>query len=194
MGKIVVTNHVSLDGVMQSPAGADEDTRGGFEHGGWAIPGNDEVMGREMGKGMAKGGPLLLGRRTYEHFFSYWPHQHGNPIKDVLDNAHKYVVSSTLTEPLPWQNSTLVSGDVPEEVARIKQAEEKDIGVLGSGDLLQTLMAQDLVDTYVLLIHPLVLGAGRRLFRDGGTFAKLTLADSVTTTTGVTIATYERAR
>jgi dihydrofolate reductase len=194
MGKIVVTNHVSLDGVMQSPAGADEDTRGGFEHGGWAVPGNDEVMGREMGKGMAKGGPLLMGRRTYEHFFSYWPHQHGNPIKDVLDNAHKYVVSTTLEEPLPWQNSTLVAGDVPQEVARVKQSEQKDIGVLGSGDLLQTLMAHDLVDTYVLLIHPLVLGTGRRLFRDDGTFAKLRLADSVITTTGVTIATYERAR
>src|SRR3954466_9876282 len=105
MGKIVVTNHVSLDGVMQSPAGVDEDTRGGFAHGGWAAPGNDEVMAREMGKGMAKGGPLLMGRRTYEHFYSYWPHQHGNPIKDVLDNAHKYVVSATLEGPLPWQNS-----------------------------------------------------------------------------------------
>lgn len=194
MGKLVVTNHVSLDGVMQAPAAADEDTRGGFGRGGWAIPGNDEVMSREMGKGMATGGALLLGRGTYEHFYSWWPHQHGNPIKDVLDDAQKYVVSTTLEDPLPWQNSTLISANIPDEVARIKETEAKDVVILGSGDLIQTLIQHDLIDTYVLLIHPVVLGTGRRLFRHEGTFAKLRLTDSVTTTTGVVIATYERAR
>jgi dihydrofolate reductase len=112
MSKIVVTNHLTLDGVMQAPAGPDEDRRGGFEHGGWATPNNDEVMGRVMGEGMSQGGALLLGRWTYEAFYAFWPHQKDNPYTEVLNNSQKYVASTTLTEPLPWMNSTLLEGDL----------------------------------------------------------------------------------
>ena len=191
MAKVTVINHVTLDGVMQAPGSADEDARDGFQHGGWAMPNNDEVMSRTLGEGMMKGGPLLFGRRTYEQFHSYWPRQAHNPFTEVLNNARKYVASTTLSEPLPWQNSTLLSGNVAAAVARLKQ--DDDIGVLGSGDLIQSLRANDLIDSYVLLIHPLLLGEGRRLFREGPPPASLRLVDSVTTPKGVVIATYERA-
>jgi dihydrofolate reductase len=193
MSKVVVINHLTLDGVMQAPGRADEDRRGGFEHGGWAQPNNDEVMGRVMGEGMAQGGSLLLGRRTYEAFYDFWPKQKDNPFTEVLDNTQKYVASTTLKEPLPWVNSTLLSGDVPQAVAKLKEQPGKDIGVLGSGDLVGSLMRHNLVDRFVLMIHPLVLGTGRRLFPDGGPVATLRLVDSVMTTKGVMIATYERA-
>jgi dihydrofolate reductase len=191
MSKLVVTNHMTLDGVMQAPGRPDEDTRGGFEHGGWAMPDNDAVMGRVMGEGMAQGGPLLLGRRTYEDFYGFWPNQKDNPFTEVLDNTQKYVASTTLKEPLPWSNSTLLAGDAMDAVAKLKEQRGKDIGVLGSGELVQSLMRNNLVDKYVLLIHPLVLGSGRRLFPAGSPFAPLRLVDSVTTTTGVVIATYK---
>ncbi len=193
MSEVVVINHLTLDGVMQAPGRPDEDPRGGFEHGGWAQPGNDEVMGQRMAEGMAQGGPLLLGRRTYEAFYAFWPHQKDNPYTEVLNNVRKYVASSTLSEPLPWSNSVLLAGDVAEAVAGLKQQPGRDIGVLGSGELIQTLLRHDLVDRWLLMIHPLVLGTGRRLFSDGAPLARLRLADSVTTTTGVVIATYERA-
>lgn len=186
MAKIVVTNHVSLDGVMQSPASPDEDPRDGFQHGGWAFANNDEVMARKMGERMSRPGALLLGRRTYEHFYSYWPKQPDNPITDVLNRRQKYVVSRTLSEPLPWMNSTLVKGD---EVAALKERSEEDLSVLGSGDLLRTLIREGLVDEYVLLIHPVMLGSGRRLFPDGAPVG-LELVEVITTTTGVIIATY----
>jgi dihydrofolate reductase len=191
MGKLVVVNSVSLDGVMQAPARPDEDTRDGFAHGGWAIPYNDEVMGRAMGERMAgNAGAMLLGRRTYESLAAFWPKQtDGNPYTEHLNRTQKYVVSTTLTEPLPWQNSTLLK-DV-EAVEDLKR--ETNLTVLGSGALLQTLIRANLVDQYLLLIHPLVLGAGHRMFADGATFAKLRLVDSVTTTTGVVLATYERS-
>jgi dihydrofolate reductase len=190
MSKIVVFNSLTLDGVMQAPGRPDEDRRGGFEHGGWAQPYMDAVMGEVAAQGMAEGGPILFGRRTYEDFFSYWPHQTDNPFTEVLDNSQKYVASRTLHEPLPWQNSTLLKGDVAEAVVRLREEPGKDIVVLGSGDLLQSLIRHGLVDEYMLLVHPLVLGSGRRLFPDGGSFARLRLVDSVTTTTGVIIATY----
>jgi dihydrofolate reductase len=193
MSRVVVINHVTLDGVMQAPGRSDEDRRGGFEHGGWATPNNDAVMGRVMGEGMAQGGPLLLGRRTYEDFYGYWPNRKDNPFTEVLDNVRKYVASTTLREPLPWSNSTLLEGDATRAVARLKEQLGKDIGVLGSGELVQSLMRHNLVDEYVLLIHPLVLGSGRRLFPDGGPFAALRLVDTVTTATGVVIATYRPA-
>jgi dihydrofolate reductase len=193
MSEVVVTNHLTLDGVMQAPGRPNEDLRGGFEHGGWAQPGNDEVMFRKMGEGMAQGGPLLLGRRTYEAFYDFWPKQTGNPYTEVLNNVTKYVASTTLEEPLPWSNSVLLGGDAAQAVARLKEQPGPDIGVLGSGELIQTLLRHDLVDRWVLMIHPLVLGTGRRLFPDGAPLAQLRLADSVTTTTGVLIATYERA-
>jgi dihydrofolate reductase len=192
MSRIVVINHLTLDGVMQAPASPDEDPRENFAQGGWAVPGQDEVMGRILGKGMAGGpGLLLFGRRTYEHMYSYWPHQKDNPITDVLNNSQKFVVSTTLEEPLPWMNSTLLRDEAA--VAEVKAREDKDIVVLGSGDLLQSLMARDLIDEYLLMIHPVVLGSGRRMFRDGGPPSKLRLADSVITTTGVVMATYQPA-
>lgn len=191
MSKVIVINNLSLDGVMQAPGRPDEDTRDGFEHGGWAVRYNDEVMAKTMGEEMAKGGPLLLGRRTYEDLFGFWPKQKNNPFTDVLNNVQKYVASTTLEEPLPWRNSTLLKGDVAEAVARLKRESDKDIGVLGSGELVRTLIRHDLVDEYLLLIHPLILGSGRRLFPDHGRFAALRLVGSVVTTTGVIIATYQ---
>jgi dihydrofolate reductase len=191
MAKITVTNHVTLDGVMQSPADPEEDTRGGFERGGWAASNNDDVMARVLGVGTMTGGSLLLGRKTYEHFYGYWPHQTDNPFTEVLDNSQKYVASRTLEEPLPWVNSTLLQGDAAEAVARLKEELDEDIVVLGSGDLLQSLMRHGLIDEYLLMIHPVVVGNGRRLFNDSGAYAKLRLAESTPTTKGVVIARYQ---
>jgi len=191
--KVVAIEHVTLDGVMQAPGRADEDERGGFEHGGWGHARSDEVMGRKMGEGMAREGSLLLGRRTYEDFLSFWPQLTDNPYTEVLDNTEKYVASNTLREPLPWRNSKLLSGEAVAAVAELKQQSGGDIGVLGSGMLVRSLMERGLVDELVLMTHPLVLGAGRRLFPDRGPLAELRLVDSVTTTTGVVIATYEAA-
>ena len=193
MRKVVVFTSVTLDGVMQAPGRPDEDQRGGFEHGGWAVPYNDEIMGEVMAEGMADPGPLLLGRRTYEDFSSFWPRQTDNPFTEVLDKAEKYVASTTLRAPLPWSNSTLLEGDAADAVAGLKRRPGKDLTVLGSGELVQSLRRRDLVDRYVLLMHPLVLGTGRRLFPDGGPAGPLRLVESVTTTTGVVIATYEPA-
>jgi dihydrofolate reductase len=192
MSRIVVINHLTLDGVMQAPASPDEDTRDGFAQGGWAIAGQDEVMGRILGEGMAGGpGRLLFGRRTYEHMYGYWPHQKDNPISEVLENSQKYVASRTFSEPLPWVNSTLLQGDAADAVAAIKDEGGKDIVVLGSGDLLQSLMARGLVDEYLLMIHPVVLGSGHRMFRNGSSQQALNLTDSVITTKGVVMATYQ---
>ena len=189
MSKVVVVESVTLDGVMQAPGRPDEDTRAGFEHGGWAVPYNDEVMGKTMGEGMANTGAMLFGRRTYEDFAGYWPRQEDNPITEHLNRARKYVVSGSLHEPLPWQNSTLVDGDPVEEVARLKKETAGNLAVLGSGVLVRSLARHGLVDEYVLLIHPLVLGTGSRLF-GGDEVGALRLVDSVATTTGVLIATY----
>jgi dihydrofolate reductase len=193
MRRVVVTNNVTLDGVMQAPARPDEDVRGGFGRGGWALPYGDPVMARVMGERMARPGALLLGRRTYEDFASVWPNRTDNPFTEVLDNSQKYVASTTLTEPLPWKNSTLLAGDAADAVAGLKQQPGPDLGVLGSGELVQSLRRRNLIDEYVLLIFPLVLGSGRRLFPDGSPPAGLRLTGSVTTTTGVVIATYQSA-
>ena len=192
MGTIVVTMSLTLDGVIQSPGRPDEDTRGGFEHGGWAVPYGDAVQAEYMAKGMAKPGVILLGRRTYQGLYDYWPKQtDGNPYTAILDNTQKYVASRTLTEPLPWVNSTLLSGDAVEAVAKLRADATGTIAVIGSGDLVRQLARHGLVDEYTLQIYPLVLGTGTRLFPAAGTFAKLRLVDSVTTTTGVIIATYQ---
>ena len=191
MGKVSVTNHVSLDGVMQAPAGVDEDTRGGFANGGWAMKDNDEVMGRVMGEGMSSGGALLFGRRTYQQFFGFWPHQHDNPVTEVLDRTHKYVASTTLSEPLPWVNSTLLPGDAADSVAELRSTPDLNLTILGSGELIRSLAARGLIDEYVLMIHPVILGSGRRIFSEDAPFTDLRLVDSVTTSTGVIIATYE---
>jgi dihydrofolate reductase len=194
MSKVVVVNNITLDGVMQAPARPDEDQRGGFMHGGWAAPYSDAVMGQAMGESMATGGALLLGRRTYLDFYAVWPNRTDNPYTEVLNNAQKYVASTTLAEPLPWQNSTLLKGDVAEAVARLRKQPGKDIVILGSGELVQSLMRRNLIDEFVLLIFPLVLGSGCRLFPDSGAFTTLRLANTVTTTTGVVIATYQVAK
>jgi dihydrofolate reductase len=192
MSRLVVNENLTLDGVMQSPAAPDEDRRGGFEDGGWAPPYLDQVMGDWAAEGMAKGGAMLFGRRTFEQFASFWSTQpDDNPFAAVLNNRQKYVASTTLEEPLSWSNSTLLRGDAMEAVAELKEQPDNDLVVLGSGELVQSLMRANLVDEYVLLIHPLVLGTGRRLFSDGGSSADLRLVDTKTTTTGVVIATYQ---
>jgi dihydrofolate reductase len=193
MRDLVVIEHVTLDGVMQAPGRADEDRRGGFEHGGWAVANSDAVMAEATSEGMADGGPLLLGRRTYEDFHGFWPHQPDNPFTEVLNRVRKYVASKTLAEPLAWANSTLLEGDAIEAVARLKQEPGKELAVLGSGELVRSLLQHELVDRFVLMIHPLVLGTGTRLFPDRGASATLRLVDSVTTTTGVLIGFYELA-
>jgi dihydrofolate reductase len=194
MSRIVTFTSVTLDGVMQAPGRPDEDRRGGFEHGGWATPYQDPVLAAEAGKGMAKGGALLFGRRTYEDFFSVWPSMpQPNPFTDVLNNTHKYLASRTLHEPPPWQNSTLLGGNIPQAIAGLKEQVDGDVTILGSGELVRSLMPHGLIDEYVLLIHPLVLGSGRRLFPDQGTVAKLRLIEAKPTTTGVIIATYQPA-
>jgi dihydrofolate reductase len=195
---VVVFMNLTLDGVMQAPGRPDEDRRGGFTHGGWAnvqvrTPDADPVLASVVGESMANTGTLLLGRRTYQDFYAYWPHQTDNPFTAVLDNTQKYVASTTLEEPLPWRNSTLLKGDAADAVAGLKQQPGKDLVVLGSGELVQSPMRANLVDEYVLLIHPLVLGSGRRLFPDGGPFAPLRLVDAKPTTTGVLVATYRPA-
>jgi dihydrofolate reductase len=193
MTRVVVFESLTLDGVMQAPGRPDEDPRGGFKHGGWATPFADPVMGRLAGESMGTTGALLFGRRTYEDFYSVWPHRTDNPFTAVLNNTLKYVASTTLREPLPWSNSTLLKGDAAEAVARLKEQPGKDFVILGSGELVKSLMRSNLIDEYVLQIHPLILGAGRRLFTDGGSFASLRLVDTKTTTTGVVIATYQPA-
>jgi dihydrofolate reductase len=181
---ITVVTHLTLDGVMQSPAAADEDTRGGFTRGGWSVPYQDEAMMRLVGPATGAGGGLLLGRRTYEHFFSVWPKRPDNPFTSVLNAATKYVVSRTLEEPLPWENSVLL---------REPPRPQPDVTVLGSGELVQALLERDLVDRFLLTIYPLVLGTGRRLFVDGGVPATLKLVESEATPKGVVYAQYLRA-
>ena len=191
MRKVVVFNSVTLDGVMQAPGRADEDLRGGFRHGGWAAPYADPVLAGVAGEGMAKGADLLFGRRTYEDFAAVWPRMpQPNPFTEVLNRSQKYVASRTLRAPLPWQNSTLLSGEAATTVSELKKESGKDLLALGSGQLIQSLMQHSLVDEFILLIHPLVLGSGRRLFTDGGPFAKFRLVDTKVSPTGVVIATY----
>jgi len=192
--KIIAVEHLTLDGVYQSPGAQSEDPRGGFKWGGWAGPSNDEVMGKKMAEGMAAGGALLFGRRTYEKFYGYWPNRKdGNPFTDVLNKIPKYVASRTLKAPLPWSNSTLLEGDVAEAVARLKQKPGKDMAVLGSGELCQTLLRHNLLDELLLMIHPVVLGEGLRFFPQGIPSGKLQLVEVKPTTTGVLLATYRPA-
>jgi dihydrofolate reductase len=190
MRRIVANSSVTLDGIAQAPGRPDEDARGGFAHGGWALPYRDSVMMQVMGKGMAQKCDLLFGRRTYEDFFKVWPSRTDNPFTAVLDNSQKYVASRTLREPLPWQNSTLLPGEAAETVARLKAEPGPDLAVLGSGALVRTLIAKGLVDTLVVSIHPLLLGRGQRLFGDDEGRVPLRLVESVATSTGVIIATY----
>ena len=189
MARIVVFNSMTLDGVMQAPGRPDEDKRGGFQFGGWAAP----IRIRKWVKQQVKAWPLpadCSGRRTYEDFYSVWPNRKDNPFTEVLNNTPKYVASTTLKEPLPWMNSTLLKGDIPRAAAALKTQLEKDLVILGSGELIRTLMKHHLIDLYMLLIHPLVLGSGRRLFAEGA-YSTFQLVDSKTTPKGVVIATYQ---
>ena len=191
MSRVVVFENVSLDGVMQGPARPDEDDRGGFQHGGWAIPYADAVAEAAMGKRMRNRGALLLGRRTYEDFYQVWPKRGDNPYTEALNKTQKYVASRTIQEPLPWMNSTLLKGEAEEAVPKLKRELDGDLAVLGSGDLLRSLLKHDLVDELVLSIFPITLGSGRRLFPERGGLAKFRLVESTPTTTGVIIADYQ---
>lgn len=193
MARIVAFVHLTLDGVMQAPARPDEDCRGGFEHGGWAGPyADDPVMGQAVGESMSRTGALLLGRRTYQDFYQVWPNRKdGNPFTPVLNNALKYVASRTLQEPLPWMNSNLLAGSAEEHVAALRRQPGKDIIVLGSGMLVQSLLRADQIDELLLTISPILLGTGRRLFADGGPARTLRLVESRTTTKGVLVTRYQ---
>ena len=188
--KVFAFVNLSLDGVMQGPAQPDEDTRDGFKHGGWAAP---YAAMPSAGEAMANVGGLLVGRWTYEEFYKVWPKRKDSPYSAWMDNIQKYVASMTLKEPLPWKNSTLLKGDATEAVANLRKEPGKDLVIMGSGELIQSLMRRNLIDEYVLLIHPLVLGTGRRLFPDGGAFASLRLVSSKTTDKDVVVATYRPA-
>jgi dihydrofolate reductase len=194
MGSISVTMSVSLDGVVQGPGRPDEDTRGGFGEGGWGQRYVDDVMGQEMAKGMAAPGEMLLGRRTWEDFITAWGRAtDGNPFTTHLNAARKYVVSRTLPDADAWQNSVLVRGEAVETVAALKSESTRDLSVIGSASLVRTLHSAGLIDRYTLLIHPLTLGRGARMFDDPAPMTELRLTGSVTTTTGVVIAHYDRA-
>jgi dihydrofolate reductase len=192
MGKISVITNLTLDGVMQARGHSDEDPRGGFRHGGWAAP-FGAMRQPEAGAAFANMGALLFGRLTYERFYAFWPNQTDSPFTAFLNNIPKYVASTTLEGPLPWSNSTLIKSDVAKTLEKLKVQQDKDLVVFGSGVLVQSLVRWNLADEYVFLIHPSVLGSGRRLFPHEGTFAALTLRDSKTTANGVVIATYEPA-
>ena len=189
MRKLVVNTFMSLDGVMQSPGGPDEDPTGGFTHGGWAVNYFDDEMMEQMSESSPY--ELLLGRGTYEIFAAHWPHDEG-PIADHLNSTRKHVASTTL-EQLDWNNSTLITGNVADYVAALKTEDGPEIQVHGSPGLIQTLLQHDLIDEYRMWIFPVVIGTGKRFFGDGAIPAGLKLVDSRATKTGVTVNTYERA-
>ncbi|MFN2557063.1 MAG: dihydrofolate reductase family protein [Nitriliruptorales bacterium] len=190
--KLVVNSFLTLDGVMQAPGGPEEDPTGGFTHGGWSANYWDDTLGQWIGPYMARPADLLLGRRTYEIFAAHWPHISDDPMADRLNQARKYVASTTLDE-VEWNNSTLLRGYVAEAVAALKEEDGPEIQVHGSGNLNQTLLRHDLVDEFRLMIFPLVLGSGKRLFADGTIAAGLKVVDSMMTGNGVLAAVYERA-
>jgi len=191
--RLVVINHVTLDGVMQSPGRPDEDTHGGFRHDGWAIPANDEAMVQATGERMAKpGGGLLLGRRSYEDMLASW-NARGGPYKEALNSAPKHVASRSSATSLDWPNSTLLHGDIPAAVAGLKQRPGGNLVIMGSGQLIRSLLPSGLIDEYLLLIYPILLGSGQRLFEHDNRFTELRLVDSTVTNKGVIIATYQPA-
>ncbi len=193
MGKVIVMNGITLDGVMQAPGRPDEDTRGGFDHGGWGVPYGDETMVATLGERLAEltGGKhaWLFGRWSYEQLLTYW-NTKGGPFKDPLNNTHKYVASGNPETRLEWPNSTLLHGDVPAAVADLKRRSETTLVIMSSGTLISSLMTTDLIEEYLLTIAPLVLGTGRRMFPEGA-YTSLQLTDCTTTSKGVIVATYE---
>jgi dihydrofolate reductase len=193
MRMLRVVEFLSLDGVMQAPGSPEEDTDGGFAHGGWQRPYVDDALGASAAEGMAATGTYLFGRRTYEIMAAHWPSAPADdPFTAHLNSTPKYVASTTLRA-LGWQNSSLITGDVATAVARLKEQPGGTIAVLGSGSLVQTLMREDLVDEYSLTVSPLVLGSGKRLFREADRLRTLRLVDVGTTTTGSLMLTYRPA-
>jgi dihydrofolate reductase len=193
MRALHVIEFLSLDGVMQAPGGPEEDTDGGFRHGGWQRPYFDEVLGATAAEGMAGTDAYLFGRKTYEKMAAYWPAAPaGDPYARHLNATPKYVASTTLRH-VAWQNSALIEGDVAEGVARLKDQPGANIAVLGSGELVRTLIRHDLVDEYFLGVFPIVLGSGKRLFRELDEARKLRLVDSRPTNTGGVLLTYRPA-
>ena len=192
MGKLIVQEWMTLDGVVQAPGAADEDPSGGFGHGGWSLPYFDEVAMEWAVENVAAAGGYLLGRRTYEVFAAHWPtaSEAEQPLAEPLNTKPKYVASTTLSEPLEWQHSTVLEGDVAGAVAALKQQDGGDLLVIGSPRLVQTLVGHDLVDEFRVMVDPLVVGGGKRLFGDDGTLRRLRLLDSQVTTTGAILATW----
>ena len=196
MRRVVVNEWMSLDGVVQAPGAADEDTTGGFQHGGWHLRYFDDLSREWVVEGYAKAGGFLFGRRTYESLAGYWPNasEEEQVIARPLNTLPKYVASRTLTEPLAWQNSMLLQGDVAEAVVALKQQGGDDLHVIGSTTLVRTLIEHDLVDEFLVMIDPVLLGGGKRIFRDDGALRPLRLLDSKVTTTGAILATYAPAK
>src|SRR5918999_4705866 len=192
MRKVIVDEWMSLDGVVQAPGAPDEDTTGGFKHGGWHLPYFDDLSQGWVVQNLTGAGGFLLGRRTYESLAAYWPNasEEEQVVAEPLNTKPKYVASTTLNEPLEWQNSTLLQGDVADAVAELKQQDGGNIVVLGSGEFVQTLVDNDLVDEFGLMIHPILLGSGKRLFREGRLKRPLRLIRSTTSSTGVLIANF----
>ena len=192
MRKVIVQDWMSLDGVVQAPGAADEDTSGGFQHGGWSMPYFEDTAMKWVVDIFSEAGGFLLGRRTYEVFAAYWPNasEEERVLSEPLNTRPKYVASTTLTDPLEWQNSTVLQGDVAEAVAALKQEDGGDLLVIGSTKLVGTLIEHDLVDQFRMMIDPLLLGGGKRLFRDDGARRPLRLVESRVTPTGAIIATY----
>jgi dihydrofolate reductase len=192
MRRLTVNTFMTLDGVMQAPGGPEEDISGGFKHGGWSVNYWDDKMGQIMDAYMDKPFDMLLGRKTYEIFAAYWPDSNDEPIASQFNRAHKYVASQTLKD-LSWDGSSLLEGDVPTAVAKLKQGHGPEIQVHGSANLLQTLIKHGLIDRFQIFTFPLVLGTGKRLFESGTTPSGLQLTNSETSSTGVVICTYQPA-
>ncbi len=190
--KLTVTTFLSVDGVYQGPGGPDEDRSDGFDRGGWLVPHFDEATGQFMDEVFRNVDAFLLGRRTYEIFAASWPKvtDPGDPVASKLNTLPKYVASNSLRS-ANWQNSRIIGGDVPDEVVKLKEQPGRELQVHGSGALVRTLLENDLVDELRLLVFPVIVGAGRRLFPDAGLATGLGLVDSRTTPSGVAIHVYE---